>query len=745
MKMFRLRSTFIFFGVSALLGGSALAADTALQSHPQPAAPAPARTVDVVDHAFGLTLPDPYRWMEGKDNAEFQAWLKAQGEFTRQELDKLPTTESWQARLNAASAKGVAYRSLTHVADRLFYVRSQGSDTGTLLVRDAGGRDRVLLDPATLGGGTSKDKGKASITTFSVSPDASKIAINIDRGGNEITRIEVLDVASAKLTGDAVEPVWGEFKGRWVPDGSAFTYTQMQPAVAKDDPMQSMRVRLHTLKSDSKDDAVLLTAGAKDNAHFIVAVDQFPEIDPSQNSEWAIATATNARLDERLCVAPRKLALMPAAPWRCIAEYADGVRDAVLHGSTLYLLSTHDKPNGRVLAINLDDPNASLAGAREVIAMSNESVATALQTARDALYVERTNNGYSEILRVDYTSGKSSAVKLPFAGTVTRFIADPRGDGFVYALEFWNRPSDTFRYIGGLSKNLALSDFSPIDYRAITTTETDATSLDATKVPLTILHLPNSKRDEGNRSVVFGYGGYGQSMTPFFNATLAEWVRAGNVLAICHVRGGGEKGETWHSAGQGTNKHKGVEDFVACSDELANLHYSRTENTALVAGSMGGLIVGGAVANYPQKFSAAIIMVGMLNPVRLLEGINGANQIGEVGDPRTSDGMKALAAMDPYQHIRADVSYPAVMLSVGLNDSRVSTWETGKFAAQLRKANTSHKPIWIRTDAESGHGANTSDDAAKMFADFYAFLDAELPGRKAAPTSSAPSHAEQRP
>lgn len=704
-------------------------------------APPPARTVDVVDHAFGLTLPDPYRWMEGKDNAEFQAWLKAQGDFTRQKLDTMPTLDSWQTRLNAASAKGVAYRSLIQVADRLFYVRSQGSDTGTLMVRDASGKDHVLFAPATLDNG----KGKSSITTFSVSPDASKVAVNIDRGGNEITRIEVLDVATGKFTGDAVEPVWGEFKAHWLPDGSAFTYTQMQPAVAKNDPMQSMRVRLHKLHADAKDDSVLLTAGGKDNTRFSVVVDQFPDIDPSQNSAWAIATATNARLDERLCVAPRKLSLKPAAPWRCIAEYADGVRDAVLHGDALYLLSTHDNSNGRVLAIDLADPKANLASAREVIAMSNESVATNLQAAHDTLYVLRANNGYSEILRVDYASGKSSAVKLPFAGTVTRFIADPRGDGFVSALEFWNRPSDTFRYIGGLSKNLALSDFSPIDYSAVSTTETEATSLDQTKVPLTILHLPDTKLDGGNRAVVFGYGGYGQSMTPFFNATLAEWVRAGNVLAICHVRGGGEKGESWHRAGQGINKRKGVEDFVACADELAKLHYSRTENTALVAGSMGGLIVGGAVANYPQKFGAAIIMVGMLNPVRLLEGINGANQIGEVGDPRTSDGMKALAAMDPYQHIRADVSYPAVMLSVGLNDSRVSTWETGKFAAQLRKANTSQKPIWIRTDAESGHGANSSDDAAKMFADIYTFLDAELPGRTAAPATSAPINGNQQP
>jgi prolyl oligopeptidase len=113
----------------------------------------------------------------------------------------------------------------------------------------------------------------------------------------------------------------------------------------------------------------------------------------------------------------------------------------------------------------------------------------------------------------------------------------------------------------------------------------------------------------------------------------------------------------------------------------------------------------------------------MLNPVRLLAGQNGANQIAEIGDPRTATDLKAIAAMDPYQRIRMGVPYPAVMLAVGLNDSRVSTWDSGKFGARLRVATTSGKPVWFRTNGDAGHFNDSLDDQAAERADEAAFLE----------------------
>jgi prolyl oligopeptidase len=148
-----------------------------------------------------------------------------------------------------------------------------------------------------------------------------------------------------------------------------------------------------------------------------------------------------------------------------------------------------------------------------------------------------------------------------------------------------------------------------------------------------------------------------------------------------------------------------------------------SQRTAAYGASAGGLLIGGAITRAPIKFGAAIIHAGMLNPVRLLAGQNGANQIAEVGDPRTAQGLKSIAAMDPYQRIHDGVRYPAVMLATGLNDSRVSTWDSGKFAARLRTATTSGMPIWIRTDGDAGHFNDSLDDRAAEWADQAAFLE----------------------
>jgi prolyl oligopeptidase len=260
-------------------------------------------------------------------------------------------------------------------------------------------------------------------------------------------------------------------------------------------------------------------------------------------------------------------------------------------------------------------------------------------------------------------------------------------------------------------------------------TETEMTSKDGTRVPLTILHRKDAKLDGSHRAIVYGYGSYGLTVQPSFKPARMEWVKQGNIFAYAHVRGGGEKGEAWHQAGKGANKHKGVEDFVAAVDRLRELGYSRPERTALLSGSAGGLLVGGAVTAYPRKFGAAIILVPVLNPVRLMHAPNGANQIGEMGDPRKASDFPAILAMDPYQQVKPHTAYPAMLLLVGLNDGRVVPWQTGKFVARVRASNTSGRPVWIRTDADGGHGIQSSLGAeAAQLADIFAFLDAELPG-----------------
>lgn len=708
----------------------------------QPAdAPPKARTVDVVDRDFGLTLPDPYRWMEGQDNAEFDAWLAAQGEYARKQLDALPTVATWQQR-GMALAKAARINGAYQAAGgRMFFRHREGpQSTGTLMLREADGSERALLDPSCLKSEPDADKGPASIASYAPSPDGHRVAVNLNRGGSEIAYVQVLDVQTATWLPDTVGPVFGNLPVQWLPDGSGFAYTQLAPADEHpaDDPLQNPRVRLHKLGTEAGDDPLLLRAGSNPSLPLTGKEDTLV-IQFFTGSDWALAQAADTRRSQRLYAAPRNGALKPGTAWRPIADYVDGVLDWALRGNTLYLLSVKDHPNGRLLALDLSRPHVRLADAREVLPESADAVflgdrldgVSSLAGARDALYAKHTTpSGADALLRIDYTSGKATPIATPFAGSALGLIGDADADGFFVSLQGWTAPNALYRYdvARATLRDQKLGTESPADYSAIVSNDIEATSADGTHVPLTLIQRRGAPRDGKRLALVSGYGGYGTSLQPAFNPIYLEWAKAGHLYAVCHVRGGGEKGDTWHRAGQGANKHKGVEDYLACAAELARRGYTTPARTGLIAASMGGVLAGGALTSGPDRIGAVVIQAGVLNPVRLLTQVNGATQIPEVGDPRNEDGLKALAAMDPYLHVRDGVAYPAVLLMVGLNDNRVVPWESGKLAARLQLATASGKPVWLRTDTAAGHFAGGSQLAgvAAAYADVFAFLEAQL-------------------
>lgn len=697
--------------MSLVLGAAALAID----------GPPPTRTVSDVDHLFGLTLPDPYRWMEGANNPEFKNWLKAQGEYTRAQLDVLPALAKWRARLKAVSGASTINRLQRRVAGRLFFLRAVGGRPSVLMVRDAQGVEHVLLDPNSSGSTSST----ATITEYSPSPDGNLVAVNVDRGGNEVTEVSVLVVKTGIARPDTIETIWGEFPVAWLSDGSGYTYTQMAPRdeIASGDPMTNMRVRAHRLGQPVKDDPIILRRGS--NPHVPLQSNEFPVIDASADSNYALATIGGARPEIRICIAPKETALFADAPWQCIVDHVDEVQGYALHGSTLYLLSMKGAPNGRIVALDLSKHPLNLVQARELVPESKSTVLTGLASARDAFYVRQMKVGVDSFLRMPYGGGALEPIAMPFAGAAYLMSTGPKEDGLIFTLQGWTTPRVAYAFDPVTRKlaDLKLGESSPGDYHDIVATETQAVSADGTRVPLTILARVDAAKDGSHLAVVGGYGGYGISLQPSFDPMFLEWVKAGHVFALAHVRGGGENGNAWWLAGKPPHKERGVEDFVACAAQLAKLKLTTPQRTAAYSASAGGVLIGGAITLAPAQFGAAVIHAGVLNPVRLLAGQNGANQIAELGDPRTAEGLKAIADMDPYQRLRDGVRYPAVMLAVGLNDSRVSNWDSGKFGARLRTATASDKPVWIRTNGDAGHFNDSLDDEAAERADEMTFLE----------------------
>lgn len=698
-----------------------VAVATCLARNSAPIAPRDA----TVDSVFGTSIPDPYRWMEGPRNPAFAQWLQAQGAQGRALLDASPALSKWRTRLTAVSAATMVNRDQHRVGDRIFFLHLQSGQQGVLKVRLADGSEKVLFDPNALTGDA-----HASITRFTVSPDGKTVAVNIDRGGNEITKIEFFDVDTGRKLSDEIEHVWGEFPADWNGNDAVF-YTQMAVTPAQTDQMLGMRARYHKLGADTGSDLTVAAAGS--NSTFTLAPQEFPSIVTDPSSDWALAFATGARAETRLCVIEARELLAAHPHYNCLINYEDSIQGAALRGSTLYLLSVKGAPNGKLLALDLNAPHAALADARVVVPESQESVITGLAAARDGLYFKRMRVGIDSVARLPHNAGAAvEALAAPYDGQVALLDTNTDQDGLAFTLQGWTRPRALYSYdpVRRSVTDLGIGASAPKDYtQLVEAINSEARSLDGTLIPITILRPKGVKSGANTLAIVLAYGAYGTVITqPAYNPLRLEWVAAGNLFVLAGIRGGGEKGDAWRLAGKDENKHRGIEDIIAAADALVAQHYADRSHIALYSGSAGGIIVGGAIDRFPDRFGAAIVHAGMLNPTRLAADTNGANQYSEFGDPTSERGFKQLLAMDAYANIRDKVAYPAVLLDVGLNDNRVAPWNSGKYGARLVAANTGARAIIFRTDADSGHfGTSMSQEAAER-ADDYTFVEMALAG-----------------
>jgi prolyl oligopeptidase len=233
--------------------------------------------------------------------------------------------------------------------------------------------------------------------------------------------------------------------------------------------------------------------------------------------------------------------------------------------------------------------------------------------------------------------------------------------------------------------------------------------------------------DGSNPTLLRGYGSYGISQSPGFSPTSLAWLERGGILAVAHVRGGGELGQDWHLAGRKKTKPNTWKDFIACAEYLIDKGYTSKEHLAGQGGSAGGILIGRAITERPDLFAAANIAVGDCDMIRVETTTNGVPNIQEFGTVTIEEEFHALLEMSAYHHVEDGVEYPAVLLTHGINDPRVDPWLSAKMCARLQAATASDRPVLFRVDYHAGHGiGSTKKQYHEQYADLLAFLFANL-------------------
>ncbi len=687
---------------------------------PVPVGPPIARTVDTVDPQFGLAIADPYRWMEGLGNAEHDTWLRAHGDHAAKILAALPGRAKLYDRLRELGLGVSAVFNVQLAGKRTFHnTLPAGAQRHKLAVREADGSTRVLIDPETLGDGT-------ALNAWTPSPDGTLVSYVISPGGGERGELHILDVATGKELADVIPRIWGEGAARWI-DSKRFFYSQLALPQAGVDPMVNMIERLHVIGQPVDTDIVVL--GREATTTWKLATEEWPGVRVPRGSKWMMASAGGARADMRVAVA--KLSELDSTgasktPWRDVAGYADGIEGAMIHGERLYMVTSKGAPNRRIISVPLARPD--LAKARVEIAEEADTPIDWFYGARDALYVVHMDKGLARLSRWPWR-GKLERIALPSPGWIPDVATEHDQDGITFQIETWLRTGSYFRYDPKTKKvtPTGLASTTTLDPALFVAEQVEAKSLDGTMVPLSILSRVDRKAGAPQPTILFGYAGYGVSQLPGFGSSRMTWVDQGGVYAICHARGGGEKGRSWQDGGSRDKKLAGVQDFIACAEHLVATGYTSAAKLGAVGISMGGVLVGRAITERPDLFAAAWLGAPIVNPLRILAAENGANQKGELGDPETEAGYRALAAMDPVAAVKPNVAYPGVLFTLGLNDHRVAPWMASKMASRLLTSTTSKRPILLRVDGAAGHGVgNTRDQVFAERADVYAFFLAQF-------------------
>ncbi len=260
-----------------------------------------------------------------------------------------------------------------------------------------------------------------------------------------------------------------------------------------------------------------------------------------------------------------------------------------------------------------------------------------------------------------------------------------------------------------------------------------ASAPDGTRVPISLLYKRGLKRDGQNPTLLYGYGSYGFSQEPAFNANRLSLVERGFVFAIAHVRGGSEMGRDWYENGKMLNKRNTFTDFIACAEHLIAEGYTSTPKLAIMGRSAGGLLVGAAMTMRPDLFGAVIAAVPFMDVVNTMSDPSiplTTMEYDQWGNPENREYFEYMLSYSPYDNLR-EAAYPDVLISTGLNDPRVAYWEPAKFTAKLREVNTGQNLILLKTNFEAGHaGASGRYDYLKEVAFEYAFLIDRLGAKK---------------
>ncbi|WP_394834001.1 prolyl oligopeptidase family serine peptidase [Pendulispora rubella] len=675
------------------------------------------RRENVADTYWGVQVPDPYRWLEDASSSEVQSWMSAQDGYARQRLAAIPNRDAWLDRLRPLFRTNADDAPIRR-QERYFWNRRLADRNKAIVYWKDGrnGAEKVLFDPNAW----SAD-GSAALGLWTPSPNGKFVAYQVHENNGDDGVMHMFDVENGRETGDVIPGTGYSGDAGWTPDNSGFYYTWMPPIggeVTAPTRFGFAEIRFHRLGTDPTNDAIVHPA-THDPETGLGA-------DLSPDGRWLAAFIFHgASGASEVFIQDRTAA---ARVWTPITGPSDGQTlfpQGLVQNDGVYLRTNLDAPRFRI--VKVDPLHPERANWKEVVPQDPEATIHTFAVLGGHLVVNSMRKATTELTvrRLDGTFVRNIA--LPDRGSSDILVGAADDDTAYFNFESFTTPEVQFETsiaqgtVREYSRNTA-----PFDASAYVTDQVTYPSKDGTPVTMFVAHRRDVTPNGHNPTILYGYGGFNQNMTPSFSRSMAAWMASGGVYALPNLRGGGEYGEPWHQAGMLLQKQNVFDDFIAAARWLIDNQWTNANQLAIRGGSNGGLLVGATMTQAPELFDAVICEVPLLDMLRYHRFGLGRLWIPEYGSVDDAQQFNALYAYSPYHRVERR-EYPALLMLSSDSDDRVDPLHARKFIAEMQWANTSNAPAWLRIERNAGHGGADSVQASlEQAADILQFVSAQF-------------------
>ncbi|XP_011099789.1 prolyl endopeptidase [Sesamum indicum] len=708
--------------------------------------PVARRNESVVDNYHGVKVPDPYRWLEDPDSAETKEFVEKQMKLTDSVLKTCETREKLREKLTKLY-DFPKYTAPFRQGDKYFYFHNTGLQPQTVLyVQDSlDGKPEVLLDPNTL-----SDDGTVALSAYAVSEDAKYLAYGTSSSGSDWVTIKVLRIADKSTEPDTIS--WVKFSSiSWTHDSKGFFYSRY-PAPKEGEKLDAgtetqanlnHQIYYHFLGTDQSEDILcwsdpenpkhtLSASVTEDGKYVLLYIGE--NCDPVNKVYYCDLLSLPKGLEGY----KGKKELLPFVK---LVDKFDASYEYVANDDTIFtFLTNKDAPRNKLVRVDLKEPSSWTEVLQEdkkdvlesaTAVNGNQIIVNYLSDVKNVLQIRDLKTGsllHHLPLEIGSVSEISSRRKdsIIFVGFTSFLIP-----GIIYTCNLQGEAPDL-----RIFREIVVPGFDRSEFEA---SQVFVPSKDGTKIPMFIVARKGLSLDGSHPCLLYGYGGFNISITPYFTASRILIAKhLDGVFCIANIRGGGEYGEEWHKAGALAKKQNCFDDFISAAEYLVSVGYTQPKKLCIEGGSNGGLLVGACINQRPDLFGCALAHVGVMDMLRFHKFTIGHAWTSDYGCSDKEEEFNWLIKYSPLHNVRRPwdktsdkaTQYPSTMLLTADHDDRVVPLHSLKLLATMQhvlctsvEKSPQTNPIIGRIEQKAGHGAGMpTQKIIDEAADRYAFM-----------------------